>query len=45
VPRPSALLDRGGIEERYLPTSPTGGAVGLVDDAVREALRARVRYS
>ncbi|ABS05832.1 hypothetical protein [Kineococcus radiotolerans] len=41
----TALLDEGGVEERHLPTSATGGAAGFVDDAVREALRGRVRYS
>lgn len=36
----TALLDHGRIETRYLPTSPIGGAVGLLDDDVRAAVAA-----
>lgn len=50
TPRPghrlsTALLGCGSVEERHLPISPAGGRAGFVDDAVREALRARVHYS
>ena len=40
----TSILDAGGIEARYMPGSPIGGAVGLLDDNVRAALAGRARY-
>ncbi|GAA0288689.1 hypothetical protein [Kineococcus aurantiacus] len=40
----TALLDAGGVEERLLPTSPIGGAVGILDAAIREVLKS-IRYA
>ncbi|NIZ91566.1 hypothetical protein [Kineococcus rubinsiae] len=41
----TSVLDAGGIEVRYLPGSPIGGGIGLLDDDVRAALAGRIRYT